>query len=134
MSRIIQLTFVISSFTWLFKIVADAVGFHVAERPAYILLDDVNNAYDVIFQTFVLEYFSELQITTMVWNTKEDCQNNKVIFKTIARSRAIEAGLLAWLCLMDCSKKFAKMEWLSFGNQRTTCDPAVKNTPYHFAY
>ena len=66
-SGIIQFTFVILRLTRrLFKIVADTVGFHVAERPAYILLDDVNNAYHVIFQTFVLEYFSELQITTVV--------------------------------------------------------------------
>ena len=74
----------------LFKIVADTVGFHVAERPAYILLDDVGNVYHVIYQTFSLEYFSELQITTMVWNTKHYYQNKKVIFKTVPESTCIQ--------------------------------------------
>ena len=65
-SSVIQITFVLSSFLVLVKIITDTVWLQVAFQLADILIDDVNGLYHVIFQPFAVDWINgESQITTV---------------------------------------------------------------------
>ena len=65
-SSVIQITFVLSSFLVLVKIVTDTVRLHVALQLADILIADVNGSYHVILQPVAMDWANgESQIATL---------------------------------------------------------------------
>ena len=65
-SSVIQITFVLSVFLVLVKIITDTVWLSVALQLADILIADVNSSYHVILQLVTLDWISgESQSTTL---------------------------------------------------------------------
>ena len=65
-SSVIQITFVLSVFLVLVKIITDTVWLSVALQLADILIADVNSSYHVILQLVTLDWINgESQSTTL---------------------------------------------------------------------